>query len=196
MEIHYGCAYDFYTLGKFNAGRATVRATFHTKGNDIAGELRFTIEWRPTLKRAPHPNDWVSRTVTIPLWFDRCSSCVLADEDAIKWDRPAPQMFANRDSPRHESSLQMSSDLRRIDSLSSQQRESEAIHVSQGLNSHAEESSCTPQVLQPGSRYGVAPIANMSPNPTSPDHRGMRVSGQNQPPAQQPALVGQWQLNH
>lgn len=97
-SIEYKRSYDIYTVGTFKEGEVKVRASFRPAGNDRDDpKLLFSVMWRPELdKTSQDDGGWFSGDVTLPLWFDRSSSCVLPKLEEITDGLPR-QALVGRD---------------------------------------------------------------------------------------------------
>lgn len=96
-SIDYRRSYDIYTIGTFREGRVRVRASFQpARGDGDDPELSFSVAWRPGRDGVAQDGGWLSGGISLPLWFDRSSSCVLPVLERIADDLPR-QALVGRD---------------------------------------------------------------------------------------------------
>lgn len=99
--INYKDAYDVFHLGAFNAGEATVRMGIYPNRNEY--RLQLHVDWTSAAPDGPALTGYV----TLPLRFDRSSSCVLVTDDFAKRESslPAEAWSTTPDVPVHGRNL-------------------------------------------------------------------------------------------
>lgn len=107
-DIEWSSAYDLFTLGRVNAGRAkfTMNILYNRQG---ASTLEVQMEWWPqssSSEAAP-----LSGSLSLPLCWDKPSLCVLVTDhaDKIKWKLPGEAFSRSSMEASSQASLEVES---------------------------------------------------------------------------------------
>ena len=88
-EMNYMQTYDLHHIGVFKGGQIKIGASYHpSSSGSNHPTLLVSIFWRPGPEQNTRVQDRLDGTLTLPLWFDKSTRCVLVVEDEVKHELP------------------------------------------------------------------------------------------------------------
>lgn len=96
--IDYRRAYDIWTIGALREGKVKLRAGFiphDSSEEDLV--LFFDLMWCPSLDEGPGPKEWRGGSLTLPLKFDRSSSCAIVVKEEVRDELPREAFVGSKE---------------------------------------------------------------------------------------------------
>lgn len=87
--LFYRWAYDVFDIGVFREGEVRLRAAFAPHSDNPGDQtLVLKVMWRPVQDEPDAGAGWVAGEISLPLRFDRSSSCILVNLDKVTGEPP------------------------------------------------------------------------------------------------------------